>query len=252
MQVANCTTPAQYFHLLRRQMHGGADRRGPQAAGRDDAQEPAAASEGGLDGGRLDQRPFRRCWTTTASRASRAYRRVLLCTGKIYYDLLAAREHARHRASRSCAWSSCIRSPKPSSPTCLRRYPQRADVVWVQEEPRNMGAWCFVRGRIQPMLGPHQAIGYAGRPRAPVRRRDRPKRHAARTGAIDRGGLRCADASRVLVASALDRRQERTLEPACSRASFAVVIAWPKWRCVCSATCTSRPSTVDGRRFFPI
>ena len=57
MRVANCTTPAQYFHLLRRQMHGGPDRRGlAQAADRDDAQEPAASSQGGFDGRRSDQR----------------------------------------------------------------------------------------------------------------------------------------------------------------------------------------------------
>jgi len=59
----------------------------------------------------------------------------------------------------------------------LRRYPGAQHVVWVQEEPRNMGAWAFVRGHIQPMLGPNQAIGYAGRPRSASPAPGSPKVH---------------------------------------------------------------------------
>jgi 2-oxoglutarate dehydrogenase E1 component len=56
----------------------------------------------------------------------------------------------------------------------VARYPNAAHVVWVQEEPRNMGAWAFVRGQIQPLLEvQNRRIGYAGRPRVRVQRRDR-------------------------------------------------------------------------------
>jgi 2-oxoglutarate dehydrogenase E1 component len=59
----------------------------------------------------------------------------------------------------------------------LRRYPAAQHVVWVQEEPRNMGAWSSIRGRIQPMLGSNQAIGYAGRPRSASPAPGSPKVH---------------------------------------------------------------------------
>ncbi len=55
--------------------------------------------------------------------------------------------------------------PESEFAEVLARYPAAGEVVWVQEEPRNMGAWAFVRGWIQPMIQTqHRRIGYAGRP----------------------------------------------------------------------------------------
>ena len=94
MQVANCTTPAQYFHLLRRQMYGGHDRRGMRKPLVDlHAEEPAAPSAGRFHVARFHHRrvprdPGRCAGAIDAGRVSR----VVFCSGKIYYDLLAARE----------------------------------------------------------------------------------------------------------------------------------------------------------------
>ncbi len=75
-------------------------------------------------------------------------RRVVMTSGKLYYDLLKAREERGRRATwRSCGSSSSTRSRRPSSQGALARYVPLAELVWAQEEPRNMGAWRFVRER---------------------------------------------------------------------------------------------------------
>ena len=83
-----------------------------------------------------------------------AIRRILVCTGKIYYELLAARD-ARKRERRAIVrMEQLYPFPEAEFAAVLRALSARAsDVVWVQEEPRNMGAWAFARGYITPMLG---------------------------------------------------------------------------------------------------
>jgi len=102
--------------------------------------------------------------------------RILACTGKIYYELLAANE-ARGGPFAIVRFEQLYPFPQTEFAEVLRRYPAAQHVVWVQEEPRNMGAWSSIRGRIQPMLGPHQAIGYAGRPRSASPAPGSPKVH---------------------------------------------------------------------------
>ena len=64
--------------------------------------------------------------------------------------------------------------PETEFAEALARYPAAGEMVWVQEEPRNMGAWGFVRGWIQPAIDrQRRQIGYAGRPESASRRRDR-------------------------------------------------------------------------------
>jgi 2-oxoglutarate dehydrogenase E1 component len=164
LQIANCTTPAQYFHLLRRQMrrpwrsplvlftpksllrHKRAVSR-PQelAAGRfqlviDDARSAAAPAE---------------------------VARVVLCTGKVYYDLLEERER---RSGEGAGRVALVRVeqlypwPHAEIGAVVARYARADRVVWCQEEPANMGAWIFVRDRIQDALRPGQKLAYAGRP----------------------------------------------------------------------------------------
>ena len=178
MQVANCTTPAQYFHLLRRQMYGGADRRGMRKpliifTPKSLLRHPRAVStlheftSGGF------MRDPGRCGRCRSGAQSRAWSSA---PGKIYYDLLAAREERASRTtSRWCAWSSCIRSPPSQANDILTRYPPTAEVVWAQEEPRNMGPWRFMREQFQPLLDRDAAARSAtsaGR-KAPARPRAR-------------------------------------------------------------------------------
>jgi len=177
MQVAYPTTPAQYFHLLRRQMRGGGDRRGlrkplvvmtPKSLLR----HPKVVSTveelaSGVFNTVLDD-----------ARVSDPERitRILACTGKIYYELLAAHE-TRGGDFAIVRLEQLYPFPLAEFGEVLLRYPNAQHVVWVQEEPRNMGAWAFVRGHIQPMLRANQAIGYAGRPRSASPAPGSPKVH---------------------------------------------------------------------------
>ena len=166
MQVCNCTTPAQYFHLLRRQMRGGPDRRGlrkplivmtPKSLLR----HPKVIST--IDD--LASGVFHTVLDDATVADPQAIQRVLICTGKIYYEVLAARD-ARHASDIAIVrLEQLYPFPQAELAAVMARYPHATQVVWVQEEPRNMGAWAFVSGRVTPMLGATHVIGYAGRPR---------------------------------------------------------------------------------------
>jgi 2-oxoglutarate dehydrogenase complex dehydrogenase (E1) component-like enzyme len=94
-----------------------------------------------------------------------AVRRILVCSGKIYYELLAARDARKLTDTAIVRMEQLYPCPENEFNEVLRRYPAASQVVWVQEEPRNMGAWGFVRGYIQPVLDRQgRTIGYAGRP----------------------------------------------------------------------------------------
>jgi len=171
MQVANCTTPAQYFHLLRRQMRGGADRRGLRKplivmSPKSLLRHPKVVStvedltHGSfypvLDDGTV----------TDAS----SIRKILLCSGKVYYELVAARE-ARRATDETAAHTAIVRVeqlyplPEAEIRAVLEKYNGASGVVWAQEEPRNMGAWIFMRTRLQRIMANEaRALGYAGRP----------------------------------------------------------------------------------------
>src|SRR5665213_1390419 len=181
MQVAYPTTPAQYFHLLRRQMRGGHDRRGlrkplvvmtPKSLLR----HPKVVST--VD--ELASGSFQTVLDDTRVTDPASVTRILACTGKIYYELLAAHEARGGPFAGNFAivrFEQLYPFPQNEFAEILRRYPAAQHVVWVQEESRNMGAWSSIRGRIQPMLGPHQAIGYAGRPRSASPAPGSPKVH---------------------------------------------------------------------------
>ena len=177
MQVAYPTTPAQYFHLLRRQMRGGDDRRGlrkplvvmtPKSLLR----HPKVVST--VD--ELASGVFRTVLDDSTVSDPASVTRILACTGKIYYELLAAYE-AKGGPFALVRFEQLYPFPQAEFAEVLRRYPAAQHVVWVQEEPRNMGAWPFIRGHIQPMLGPNQAIGYAGRVRSASPAPGSPKVH---------------------------------------------------------------------------
>ena len=94
-------------------------------------------------------------------------RRVLLCSGKVYYDLLAEREARLGTAASEVALirvEEIYPWPEERVAELVRRYSGAERVYWVQEEPANMGAWTFVRERIQDALLPSQKLAYAGRP----------------------------------------------------------------------------------------
>lgn len=166
LRVANCTTPAQYFHLLRRQMRGGRDRRGlrkplvvmtPKSLLRH-AKVVSAVED-------LTNGVFQPMLDDATIAEPSAVGKILVCSGKIYYELAAARDERRAADTAIVRIEQIYPFPEAEFAEMLARYPAAGEVVWVQEEPRNMGAWAFVRGWIQPTIqAQHRQIGYAGRP----------------------------------------------------------------------------------------
>jgi 2-oxoglutarate dehydrogenase E1 component len=178
MQVVNCTTPAQYFHLLRRQMRGGADRRGmrkplvvmaPKSLLR---HAKVVSTIQDLTGG-----SFMPVLDDT-SVDKNAVNRVVLCNGKIYYELLAAREAKKVNDVALVRLEQLYPFPEVELGQMIAQYPNAQAVIWVQEEPRNMGAWHFLRGRFQRIFGGRgYAVGYAGRPESASTAPGSSKRH---------------------------------------------------------------------------
>src|SRR5262249_32528458 len=153
MQVANCTTPAQYFHLLRRQMFGGEDRRGVRKplvifTPKSLLRHPKAMSSvqdltsGGFHEILHDPPPLDLQGVSCG----------LVCSGNSYYDLVAAREERKAGQIAIVRMEQLYPFGQSQFADILLRYPLTAEVVWAQEEPRNMGPWRFIREQIQPLL----------------------------------------------------------------------------------------------------
>jgi 2-oxoglutarate decarboxylase len=159
MQVIYPTTPAQYFHALRRQMKNSPRKPLIVMNPKSLLRHPAAVSSvDDLKTGRFE--PVLHDVATSAD-----VKRVLITSGKVYYDLKAARDKAAANVA-ILRLEQLYPFPDTMISTALAGYPNATDVVWVQEEPRNMGAWPFLHERLMPLLGPNQKLHYAGRPLA--------------------------------------------------------------------------------------
>jgi len=169
IQVCNCTTAAQYFHLLRRQMYGGNDRRGirkplvvftPKFLLR----YPKAASR--LE--ELTSGTFQEV-IGDSQFLGNGVRRILLCTGKVYYDLVNKREELGRSDIAIIRIEQLYPFPLQRLTDVMRRYSDAAEMFWVQEEPENMGARYFVEEQIQSLIGrgaTKRQLRYVGRPAA--------------------------------------------------------------------------------------
>jgi multifunctional 2-oxoglutarate metabolism enzyme len=178
--VANCTTAANYFHLLRRQMYGGEDRRGmrkplivftPKA----NLRNPAAASP--VDD--FTQGTFREVIGDSNTDAGSKITRVLICSGKVYYDLVKAREDRNADHVAIVRLEQLYPFPADQLSDMLQRYSPSAEIIWVQEEPRNMGPWRFVQEQLYFVLNAsRRTVHYAGRPEAASTATGSSKQHA--------------------------------------------------------------------------
>jgi 2-oxoglutarate decarboxylase len=179
MQVCNVTTPGQYFHVLRRQMYGGADRRGTRKplilfTPKSLLRHPRAVSslQDFTTGGFLEI--MGDAGATDPGRISR----VVFCSGKIYYDLLAAREERNAGHVALVRVEQLYPFAADQARDILARYPLTAEVVWAQEEPRNMGPWRVLQEQIQPLLDATQReVRYVGRPESASPATGSGKRH---------------------------------------------------------------------------
>ena len=176
LQIANCTTAAQYFHLLRRQARQKASKPLVLITPKSLLRLPEAASsieeftKGGFlpvigDRAISDAAADSEATKTAGARApNTTITRVLLTCGKVFYDLLAERKKRNDATTAIVRVEQLYPFPKSLTAAELNSFPNATDICWVQEEPRNTGAWFFIEPRLSEMLGPNQRLRYAGRP----------------------------------------------------------------------------------------
>jgi 2-oxoglutarate dehydrogenase E1 component len=177
IRIANCTTAAQYFHLLRRQ--AALLRVDPLPlvvlTPKSLLRHPAVASTPR----QLAEGRFRMVLADEDALARAAeVRRVLVCSGKIYVDLITSEHRAARPDVAICRMEQLYPVPMRDLRAMLDAYSNADDIVWVQEEPENMGAWDFIRAHLQEVSD--------GRP---VRRIARPRSASPAEGSAARHAL---------------------------------------------------------------
>ncbi len=186
-QVVNCTTPANYFHVLRRQLHRKFRKplviMTPKSLLRHKRVVSNLAELGPgttfhrvlWDDAQVDASPQRKL------NADPDIRKVVLCSGKVYYDLAEAREAAGIHDVYLLRVEQYYPFPARALMTELGRFPN-GEVVWAQEEPKNMGAWSFMEPNLEWVLQ-HLALAakrptYVGRPASAATATGLASRHA--------------------------------------------------------------------------
>ncbi|MGE0352007.1 MAG: multifunctional oxoglutarate decarboxylase/oxoglutarate dehydrogenase thiamine pyrophosphate-binding subunit/dihydrolipoyllysine-residue succinyltransferase subunit [Gemmatimonadales bacterium] len=161
IRVANCTTPAQYFHLLRRQAKVARHRPLVLMTPKSLLRHPQATSHvSDLARGR-----FHAVLDDPVVGAEPAgVTRVVFCSGKVYYDLMAEAEKLTANRPAIVRVEQLYTFPAPEMRNTLERYPDLAEVIWAQEEPRNMGAWHYIEEKIRDVMPAGVSLHYAGRP----------------------------------------------------------------------------------------
>jgi 2-oxoglutarate dehydrogenase E1 component len=162
MQVCSPTTPAQFFHVLRRQMHRPF--RKPLIVMTPKSLLRHERCRSPLDD--FTAGGFRLVLDDSVGVAAERIQRVVLCSGKIYFDLLKGRDERGVDDVALVRVEQLYPFPQAELQEVLARYRQAEDVMWVQEEPRNMGAWSFIEPRLQQILPGYRGVTYGGRPEA--------------------------------------------------------------------------------------
>jgi len=165
LRLVNCTTAAQYFHLLRRQaalltidplplfvLTPKSLLRNPHVA----------SAPKDLEAGR-----FQSVIDDAEARArAKTVKRLVLCSGKVYVDLISSERRAGAKDVSIVRVEQLYPFPKAALTEVLGGYTALEDVVWLQEEPENMGAWEFMRPLLEELLGERVPLRYIGRTRS--------------------------------------------------------------------------------------
>ncbi|MGE0105292.1 MAG: multifunctional oxoglutarate decarboxylase/oxoglutarate dehydrogenase thiamine pyrophosphate-binding subunit/dihydrolipoyllysine-residue succinyltransferase subunit [Blastocatellales bacterium] len=157
MQVCYPTTPAQYFHLLRRQIKQEISKPLVVMTPKSLLRLPQAVST-------LDQFTGGGFYPIIGDAVDPAgVRRVVICSGKVYYDLLAEHEKTKDARIAILRLEQFYPFPQQLLSQWLAAYTNASQIVWAQEEPRNMGGWSFMRPRLEALLNDNQELLYVGR-----------------------------------------------------------------------------------------
>jgi 2-oxoglutarate dehydrogenase E1 component len=185
IQVANCTTPANYYHLLRRQMHRSFRKPLVIMTPKSLLRHKMAVSKADAF---LGVSHFMRILSDTNPPADTDVKRLVLCSGKVAYDLIEARNAAGDTGTAIVRLEQLYPFPGEPLTVRLKRMTNLEEVIWAQEEPKNNGAWSFVEPFIEESLaaakvGPARAR-YAGRKASASPATGLAKRHLAEQAAL--------------------------------------------------------------------
>jgi 2-oxoglutarate decarboxylase len=157
IQVTQPTTPAQYFHLLRRQMRRSLRRPLVVLTPKSLLRHPAARSKTS----ELTSGHFRETLDDASVASPEDIDRIMLCAGKIAYPLMERRDDANENAA-IVRIEQLYPFPQEQLKEIFERYPNAKEVRWVQEEPENMGAWMFVHYHLD--VGARLTLSFTARP----------------------------------------------------------------------------------------
>jgi 2-oxoglutarate dehydrogenase E1 component len=159
MQVCVPSTPAQMFHMLRRQMVRPLRKPLIVMTPKSLLRHPLAVSR--LE--ELGTGGFYPVIDEVDDLKASAVTRVVLCSGKVYFDLLKARREVKADSVAVVRVEQLYPFPSEEYEAILRKYSNAREIVWCQEEPQNQGSWYQIRHRLQSKLGPEHELLYAGR-----------------------------------------------------------------------------------------
>jgi len=176
MRVVYPTTPAQYFHLLRRQALRRPERPLVVMTPKSLLRHPMATSTMA----ELTEGGFQHVLRDPTVQNDEGVERLVLCSGKVYYDIQA---HVRRGEAEGAAVARLeLLHPFPVEALheLLERYPNLKQVVWVQEEPRNMGGLTYVGPRLRGAVPRKVPLAYVARPERASPAEGKAKQHAAK------------------------------------------------------------------------
>ncbi|MCB1559974.1 MAG: 2-oxoglutarate dehydrogenase E1 component [Xanthomonadales bacterium] len=164
MQVCMPTTPAQMFHMIRRQMLYRIRKplivMMPKSMLRNKRSVSSLAE--------LSRGGFQNLIPDSTSKAGKPVRRVVACAGKVYYDLLEEAEKREITDVAIVRVEQLYPFPRPALIEELQRFPAAKELVWCQEEPMNQGAWYQIQHHLRYCAQEGQSVHYAGRERSPA------------------------------------------------------------------------------------
>ena len=164
MQVCVPTTPAQMFHMLRRQMKRNVRKPLIVMTPKSLLRHKLAVST--LDD--LASGAFRLVIPDSTAQNAKKVRRVVLCSGKVYYDLIDDAAKRKIEDVAIARVEQLYPFPRKEVGVELAKYAAAKEIVWCQEEPMNQGAWYQIMHHLQAVLSPKQSLSYAGRMRSPA------------------------------------------------------------------------------------
>ena len=190
MQVCVPSTPAQMFHMLRRQMLRSIRKplivMTPKSLLRHDLSVSSLED--------LTRNSFARVIDDQDEPPAAQIRRLVFCSGKVYYDLLKARRKENLKEVALVRIEQLYPFPIDEYEAVLKKYSNAREIVWCQEEPQNQGAWYNIRHRLQETSSGRRDVHYAGRAHAAAPSTGLSKLHEAEQSALVEAALRASAA----------------------------------------------------------